>query len=49
MFNSFQTGSVCELCFEFLLVRIARFCGLCSLLLSCPQNNKPQTSPKSLP
>ena len=41
MFSSLQIGSVCELYLELVKVCNARFCSLCSLVLSCPQSNKP--------
>ena len=41
MFSSLQIGSVCALYLELVIVRIARFCSLCSLVLSCPQGIKP--------
>ena len=37
VFSYLQIGSVCELYFELVIVRIARVCSLCSLILSCPQ------------
>ena len=41
MFSSLQIGSVCALYLELVIVRIARFCSLCSLVLPCPQSMKP--------
>ena len=36
MFSSLQIGAVCELFLELVIVCIARFCSLCSLVLSRP-------------
>ena len=41
MFSSLQIGYVCELYLELGIVRIARFCSLGSLVLSCSQSIKP--------
>ena len=41
MFSSLQIVSVCELYLELVIVSIARFCSLYSMVLSRPQSIKP--------
>ena len=41
MFSSLQIGSVCAFYLELVIVRIARFCSLCCLVLPCPQSINP--------